>query len=168
MDQRDSDPGALLADKGYDSAAIRQDLRDRGASPEIPDQTQSNRSIRGGESVVCVTRPCRARYRTCEGATQNRYAIRQNQDKFCRLRLRAPAGITASFPRSPPSRKGPPNEAVIPVGTLTGLSAVLVQVCPQGLVAAARTRPDKLARPLVRGRSMGRPKGSHGPTVVDS
>jgi len=30
MDQRDSDPGAMLADKGYDSDAIRPDLRDRG------------------------------------------------------------------------------------------------------------------------------------------
>jgi hypothetical protein len=36
MEQRDSDPGVLLADKGYDSDAIRQDMRDRGASPEIP------------------------------------------------------------------------------------------------------------------------------------
>ncbi len=36
MEQRDSDPGAMLADKGYDSDAIRQDLRDRGAAPEIP------------------------------------------------------------------------------------------------------------------------------------
>ena len=43
MEQRDSDPGALLADKGYDSDAIRQDLRDRGASPEIP--TKSNRIV---------------------------------------------------------------------------------------------------------------------------
>ena len=36
MDERDSDPGAMLADKGYDSDPIRQDLRDRGAAPEIP------------------------------------------------------------------------------------------------------------------------------------
>ena len=43
MDERDSDPGALLADKGYDSDAIRQDLKDRGASPEIP--TKSNRKV---------------------------------------------------------------------------------------------------------------------------
>jgi hypothetical protein len=30
MDERDSDPGILLADRGYDSGAIRQDIRDRG------------------------------------------------------------------------------------------------------------------------------------------
>jgi transposase len=44
MEQRDSDPGALLADKGHDSDAIRKDLRDRGASPEIP--TKSNRLVK--------------------------------------------------------------------------------------------------------------------------
>jgi hypothetical protein len=41
MEQRDSDPGAMLADKGYDSDAIRQDLRDRGATPEIPSKRHS-------------------------------------------------------------------------------------------------------------------------------
>ncbi len=46
MDQRDSDPGALLADKRYDSDAIRQDLRDRGASPEIPTKRKRNRTVR--------------------------------------------------------------------------------------------------------------------------
>jgi transposase len=43
MGQRDSDPGASLADKGYDSDAIRRDLRDRGAAPEIP--PKSNRTV---------------------------------------------------------------------------------------------------------------------------
>jgi transposase len=43
MEQRDSDPGAMLADKGYDSDAIRHDLRDSGATPEIP--TKSNRKV---------------------------------------------------------------------------------------------------------------------------
>jgi transposase len=40
MQQRDSDPGAMLADKVYDSDAIRHDLQDSGATPEIP--TKSN------------------------------------------------------------------------------------------------------------------------------
>jgi len=43
MEQRDSDPGAMLADKGYDSDAIRHDLQDRGAAPAIP--TKSNRKV---------------------------------------------------------------------------------------------------------------------------
>ena len=43
MEQRDSDPGAMLTDKGYDSDAIRQDLRDRGTVPEIP--TRQNRKV---------------------------------------------------------------------------------------------------------------------------
>ena len=43
MEQRDSDPGAMLADKGYDSDAIRHDLRHRGAVPAIP--TKRNRKV---------------------------------------------------------------------------------------------------------------------------
>ena len=43
MEERDSDPGILLADRGYDSDAIRQDARDRGTIPEIP--TKKNRRI---------------------------------------------------------------------------------------------------------------------------
>jgi hypothetical protein len=43
MQQRDSDPGVMLADKGYDSDAIRYDLQDSGATPEIP--TKRNRKI---------------------------------------------------------------------------------------------------------------------------
>ena len=35
MQQRDSDPGAMLADKGYDSDAIRHDLRDSGACAAV-------------------------------------------------------------------------------------------------------------------------------------
>jgi transposase len=43
MEERDSDPGAMLADRGYDSDPVRQDLRDRGAAPEIP--TKRSRKV---------------------------------------------------------------------------------------------------------------------------
>ncbi len=43
MEERGSDPGILLADRGYDSDAVRQDARDRGARPEIP--TKRNRRV---------------------------------------------------------------------------------------------------------------------------
>ena len=43
MEERDSDPGAMLGDKGYDSDPVRQDLRDRGAAPEIP--TKRSRKV---------------------------------------------------------------------------------------------------------------------------
>jgi IS5 family transposase len=43
MEARDSDPAIMLGDKGYDSDPIRQDLRDRGALPEIP--TKRNRHV---------------------------------------------------------------------------------------------------------------------------
>jgi len=41
MEARESDPAIMLADRGYDSDPIRQDLRDRGAEPEIAVQRQS-------------------------------------------------------------------------------------------------------------------------------
>jgi len=53
MEQRDSDPGALLGDKGYDSDTIRQDLRDRGTAPEIP--TKSNRKVQHSVSKSLYT-----------------------------------------------------------------------------------------------------------------
>ncbi|MCI0754827.1 transposase, partial [Teichococcus vastitatis] len=50
MEARDSNPAIMLGDKGYDSDLIRQDLRDRGAVPEIP--TKRNRHVQH-----CVSRP---------------------------------------------------------------------------------------------------------------
>lgn len=43
MDEEAPDPAAMLADKGYDSDAIRSDLERRGADPVIP--TKSNRKV---------------------------------------------------------------------------------------------------------------------------
>jgi len=41
MAEVDADPEQMLADKGYDSDAIRQDIKDRGGEPAIP--TKANR-----------------------------------------------------------------------------------------------------------------------------
>lgn len=43
MDEDAPDPVSMLADKGYDSDAIRDDLESRGIEPVIP--TKSNRKI---------------------------------------------------------------------------------------------------------------------------
>ena len=43
MDEEAPDPMTLIADKGYDSDAIRDDLQERGAEPVIP--TKSNRKV---------------------------------------------------------------------------------------------------------------------------
>jgi IS5 family transposase len=43
MAERDSAPGATLADKGYDNDAIRQDLCNRGTAQDIP--TKGNRKV---------------------------------------------------------------------------------------------------------------------------
>ena len=50
--ERDSDPGTMLADKGYDSDAIRQDLRDSGATPKIP--TRSNRKVQVRDQQIAL------------------------------------------------------------------------------------------------------------------
>jgi transposase len=77
MEQRDSDPGALLADKGYDSDAIRQDLRDRGASPEIP--TKSNRTVQ--YSVDKALYALRARVEHCVGHLKEQRRMATRYDK---------------------------------------------------------------------------------------
>jgi len=77
MEQRDSDPGAVLADKGYDSDAIRQDLRDRGASPEIP--TKSNRTAQ--YSVNKTLYVLRARVEHCVGHLKEHRRIATRYDK---------------------------------------------------------------------------------------
>src|SRR6202041_832931 len=41
MAEHDADPEVMLADKGYDSDAIREEVRARGGTPEIP--TKKNR-----------------------------------------------------------------------------------------------------------------------------
>ncbi len=43
MGEHDVDPDVLLADRGYDSDAIRDDVRTRGGSPQIP--TKRNRRV---------------------------------------------------------------------------------------------------------------------------
>lgn len=43
MAEHDANPEVMLADKGYDSDAIRDDVRARGGTPEIP--TKKNRLI---------------------------------------------------------------------------------------------------------------------------
>ena len=43
MTEHDIDPDVLLADRGYDSDLIREDVRTRGGRPEIP--TKKNRHV---------------------------------------------------------------------------------------------------------------------------
>ena len=43
MEEVDCDPERMLADKGYDSDAVRQDISNRGGEPMIP--TKSNRKV---------------------------------------------------------------------------------------------------------------------------
>jgi transposase len=77
MEQRDSDPGAMLADKGYDSGAIRHDLQDRGTTPEIP--TKSNRKVQHSVSK-CLHR-LRSRIECFIGHLKEQRRIATRYDK---------------------------------------------------------------------------------------
>ena len=77
MEQRDSDPGVMLADKGYDSDAIRQDLRDRGAAPEIP--TKRNRKLQHAVSKRVYA--LRSRIECCIGHLKEQRRIATRYDK---------------------------------------------------------------------------------------
>jgi len=77
MEQRESDPGVLLADKGYDSDAIRQDARDRGARPEIP--TKRNRKVQ--HTVDQALYALRARIECCIGHLKEWRRIATRYDK---------------------------------------------------------------------------------------
>jgi len=56
MKERDSDPGAMLGDKRYDSDPVRQDLRDRGTAPEIPPSVATRCNIVSmGASMRCAS-----------------------------------------------------------------------------------------------------------------
>ena len=77
MEERDSDPGAMLADKGYDSDAIRQDLRDRGAAPEIP--SKRNRKIQ--YSVSKRLYALHSRIECCIGHLKEQRRIATRYDK---------------------------------------------------------------------------------------
>ena len=77
MEERDSDPGVLLADKGYDSDAIRQDARDRGAAPEIP--TKRNRKVQ--HSVDKPVYALRSRVEHCIGHLKEMRRVATRYDK---------------------------------------------------------------------------------------
>jgi transposase len=77
MAQRDSDPGAMLADKGYDSDKIRQDLRDRGAAPEIP--AKRNRKVQ--HAVSKRLDPLRSRIECFIGHVKEQRRIATRYDK---------------------------------------------------------------------------------------
>ena len=77
MALHDSDPAVLLADRGYDSDAIRQDLVDRGAQPEIP--TKRNRKVQ--HSVDKRLYALRARIECLIGHLKEQRRIATRYDK---------------------------------------------------------------------------------------
>jgi transposase len=97
MEARDSDPAIMLADKGYDSDPIRQDLRDRGALPEIP--TKRNRHVQ--HSVSRPLYALRSRIECCISRLKNsrRVATQYDQtaESFLGFATLAPIRLSISF-----------------------------------------------------------------------
>jgi len=91
IEMRDSDPAIMLGDRGYDSDPIRQDLRDRGAVPEIP--TKRNRRIQ--HSVSRPIYALRNRIERCINRLKNsrRVATRYDQTAESFLGFAALASI---------------------------------------------------------------------------
>jgi transposase len=56
MQRRDSDPGAMLADKGYDNDAIRRDLRASGRHPRSRPGATANYSTRSANLYALRSR----------------------------------------------------------------------------------------------------------------
>ena len=77
MELRDSDPGIVVTDKGYDSDPTRQDLRDRGATPEIP--TKRNRKTQ--HTVTQWLYALRSRIERCIGHLKEMRRIATRYDK---------------------------------------------------------------------------------------
>lgn len=77
--ERDSEPGVLLANKGYDSDVTRQNARDCGAAPEIP--TKRNRKVQHSVDKPLYT--LRARIECFIGRLKNyrRIATRYGQTR---------------------------------------------------------------------------------------
>jgi transposase len=76
MEERDSDPGILLAGRGYDSDAIRQDVCDRGGQPEIP--AKRNRRIQ--HSVQPPIYALRNRIERCVNRLKNSRRVATRYD----------------------------------------------------------------------------------------
>lgn len=68
MDLAERKPHALLADKGYDSNDIREDLKRRGIKSVIPPRSNRKTPIRYDIDISFKNRTLRADQQLCLGA----------------------------------------------------------------------------------------------------
>jgi transposase len=72
----------LLADKGYDTDAIRAFLKARGIKPVIPGKANRNKKIRHDKKAYKKPQRCRALPLPAQGFHAHRNAIRQARSKL--------------------------------------------------------------------------------------
>ena len=97
MKERDSEPGILLADRGYGCDAIRQDARDRGATPEIP----TKRNLRVQHSVDQRLYALRNRIERFINRLKNSRRVATRYDQTARPRQRLSRSMVAARQRTP-------------------------------------------------------------------
>ncbi len=76
MAEHEANPEVLLADRGYDSDAIRDDVRSRGGEPQIP--TKKNRTIQ--HSVNRALYALRNRIERCINRLKNSRRVATRYD----------------------------------------------------------------------------------------
>ena len=80
MAEHDANPEVLLADRGYDSGAIRDDIRSRGGEPQIP--TKKNRRVQ--HSVNRALYALRNRIERCINRLKNSRRVATRYDHTAR------------------------------------------------------------------------------------
>jgi transposase len=125
MAQRDSDPGAMLMDKGYDSDPIRQDLRDRGTAPEIP--TKRNRKVQ--HSVGKRLYALRSRIECFIGHLKEQRSIATRYDKTASS-FRGSEAIASRIATNPGFSASASSSAAVPTGLCGPRAQVRAQPGP--------------------------------------
>ena len=73
--QRGIRPGELLADRGYDSAALEDELRERGITPRISKRRKPGQPIPAGTPTREVWRGKKRRLRTPDPQARHRWPV---------------------------------------------------------------------------------------------
>jgi transposase len=77
----------LLGDKAYDSAPLRQWLKDRGTKAVVSQQVQPQATFQLRQEILQTTAPHRECLQSAQRLPTNRHALRQVGAKLPRLRL---------------------------------------------------------------------------------
>jgi IS5 family transposase len=75
MEEVDCDPKQMLTDKGYDSDAVRQDVRDRGGGPMIPSKANRKVQVVVDKAIYGFAQSHRTFLQSAQEFTPRRHAL---------------------------------------------------------------------------------------------